>query len=190
MKINKVRKSFRNFLLSRIGKSQRDNEFTDTKIVSKTGEFTQAHKFVLAGLCPLLREALFEASQIDQDEIVVIMPNINIEILKNFVLLAYGNLSPDSIIEDSERREILELCQIFGMYENNDIEKSVPELLTNVPKIISHSVTNVSNVLEEEVTTEDVERLLNAVSAVEVPPAQPINRRCHFRFFLKWPKLL
>ena len=53
-KNGKVRKSFRNFILSRIAKSLIENEFFDLKI--QTGDVQKenifAHKFVLGALCP------------------------------------------------------------------------------------------------------------------------------------------
>ena len=46
--MKKVRKSFRNFILSRIAKSHKDQEFLDVSLMTTDGEMVEAHKFVLA----------------------------------------------------------------------------------------------------------------------------------------------
>ena len=153
-KSGKVRKGFRNFILSKIAKSYKDNEFLDVNI--KTGnpdeplnECIFAHKFILGALSPVLHEAL---ENNPDDEILVIIPDFNSSTLRDFISLSYGYLSPDSV-DRYARTAILELCKAFGMCTNE-----TTATLTN---------------LEEEVTTEDVERLLNAVEQHQVLDNDP-----------------
>ena len=114
-KSGKVRKGFRNFILSKIAKSYKDNEFLDVNI--KTGnpdeplnECIFAHKFILGALSPVLHEAL---ENNPDDEILIIIPDFNASTLRDFISLSYGYLSPDNV-DRYARTAILELCKAFG----------------------------------------------------------------------------
>jgi stress-induced morphogen len=137
MKSSKVRKSFRNFVLSRIGKSLRDREFLDVSLMASNGAFVNAHRFVLAGLSPLLAETLHSVTNYDETTIVLI-PDFDIAILDDFVQLAYGRLDPINVNPD-RKFEILGLCNLLEMCEPVD-----------------HVVKN------DFVTVEDVERIFKA----------------------------
>ena len=112
-RMKKVRKSFRNFILSRIAKAHKDQEFLDVNLMtSQTGEMVSAHKFVLAASSPVISSALHSITNYDEDSVIV-FPDFGKETLQTFILLIYGHLSLD-LIERSKRQPVLELCQILG----------------------------------------------------------------------------
>ena len=115
MKSGKIRKSFRNFILSRMAKLRKDQEFIDVQLTNGQQEngITFAHKFVLAGLSTLLKESLASIVNYDED-ITIIIPDFDMETLEYFVLLTYGLAQPTSIDLDLQE-SILELCQLLGL---------------------------------------------------------------------------
>ena len=104
---SKIRKSFRNFLISRISKSHKDQEFLDASFQTQDHESILAHKLILASLSPILSQTLLN----DGEDAVIILPDFKAEIIRIFVLLSYGLLRPDSI-DKNERIEVMELCQV------------------------------------------------------------------------------
>ena len=122
--MKKVRKSFRNFILSRIAKSHKDQEFLDVSLMTSDGEMVEAHKFVLAAFCPLFNGSLNSITNFEEEP-VIILPDFDIETLQSFVLLIYGHLNPN-LIESSQRKSIFELCQLLGMmhHQSNDLEET------------------------------------------------------------------
>ena len=75
--------------------------------------------------------------------------------INDFISLTYGLKSPENV-DSFAKMAIFELCENLGMCPNNTG---------------SETVTTIAN-LEEEVTTEDVERLLNAVEQHQVTMIQ------------------
>ena len=84
----------------------------------------------------------------------MIIPDFNASTLRDFISLTYGLKNPENI-DRFTKIAIFELCQTLGMCLNKS----------------SETVTTITN-LEEEVTTEDVERLLNAVEQHQVTMTQ------------------
>ena len=110
----RIRKSYRNFILSRISQLQKDQAFIDVKLTNGRGEIVNAHKIVLAGLSALLKEAL-ASSLIDfEDSVTIIAPDFDMKTLEYFVLLVYGLAAPSALSMDLEE-SILELCQLLGL---------------------------------------------------------------------------
>ena len=114
----RVRKGFRNFILSRIAKSHRNQEFLDATFqTSETdSDLVMAHKLVLASLSPILNEVM----QNDGEETLIILPDFKSATIRIFTLLAYGLLNPESI-DSGERSDILELCQVIWIALEFDI---------------------------------------------------------------------
>ena len=124
----KVRKSFRNFILSRIAKSHKDQEYLDVSLMTSDGEMVEAHKFVLAAFCPLFNGSLNSIANFEEEP-VIILPDFDIETLQSFVLLIYGHMNPN-VIESSQRKSIFELCQLLGMHQShNDLEEEEEEII-------------------------------------------------------------
>ena len=115
---------------------------------SCSGKFTT----LFAPYCPVFREAL---ENNPDDEILVIIPDFNMTTMNDFISLTYGLKSPENV-DSFAKMAIFELCETLGMCLNNTS---------------SETVTTIAN-LEEEVTTEDVERLLNAVEQHQVTMIQ------------------
>ena len=122
--------------------------------------------FVLGALCPVLFEALENNSD---DEILIIVPDFNATTLRDFILLTYGLLSPENVDQFS-KTAILELCQTLGMCCNKDVETTNMSKLEEENNVLERKTLSK---LEEEVTTEDVERLLNAVEQHQVVHCDP-----------------
>ena len=85
------------------------------------------------------------------DEILVIIPDFNASTLHEFISLTYGLKNPENV-DRFAKIAIFELCQTLGLCLNKSSEE----------------VATLTGNLEEEVTTEDVERLLNAVEQHQV----------------------
>ena len=120
--------------------------------------------FVLGALCPVLFEALENNSD---DEILIIVPDFNASTLRDFILLTYGLLSPENV-DQFAKTAILELCQTLGMC-SKDVETTTMSNLEEENNVLERKTLSK---LEEEVTTEDVERLLNAVEQHQVTMIQ------------------
>ena len=116
--MKKVRKSFRNFILSRIAKAHKDQEFLDVNLMTSEGETISAHRFVLAASSQLITSTLLSTSNYEEDSVIV-LPDFDKQTLQNFVLLIYGHLNPD-VVEQSQRQDILELCHLFGMHKQKE----------------------------------------------------------------------
>ena len=154
--MKKVRKSFRNFILSRIAKAHKDQEFLDVNLMTSEGEMISAHRFVLAASSQLITSTLLSTSNYEEDSVIV-LPDFDKETLQNFVLLIYGHLNPD-VVEQSQRQDILELCHLFGMQSNEKVIEDISEPfqpLTEIPKETKsksvqpeHFATFVNNVLK------------------------------------------
>ena len=123
--MKKVRKSFRNFILSRIAKAHKDQEYLDVNLMTSEGEMISAHRFVLAASSQLITSTLLSTSNYEEDSVIV-LPDFDKQTLQNFVLLMYGHLNPD-VIEQSQRQDILELCHLFGMQSNDKVSEDTCE---------------------------------------------------------------
>ena len=111
---SKIRKSFRNFILSRMAKLRKDQEFVDVQLTNgHSDEITFAHKFVLASFSSLLKEALASILNYDED-VTIIIPDFDMKTLEYFVLLTYGLAQPSTIDLDLQE-SVLELCQLLGL---------------------------------------------------------------------------
>ena len=114
MAMERIRKSYRNFILSRISQLQKDQAFIDVRLTNGLGEIVNAHKIVLAGLSALLKEALtLNYEDGDLDFVTIIIPDFDMKTLEYFVLLSYG-LAPANMDLDLQE-SILELCQLLGL---------------------------------------------------------------------------
>ena len=109
----RIRKSYRNFILSRISQLQKDEAFVDVRLTNGQGEIVNAHKIVLAGLSALLKEALTLNYEDGLDFVTIIIPDFDMKTLEYFVLLSYG-LAPANMDLDLQE-SILELCQLLGL---------------------------------------------------------------------------
>ena len=113
MAMERIRKSYRNFILSRISQLQKDQAFIDVRLTNGLGEIVNAHKIVLAGLSALLKEALTLNYEDGLDFVTIIIPDFDMKTLEYFVLLSYG-LAPANMDLDLQE-SILELCQLLGL---------------------------------------------------------------------------
>ena len=113
MAMERIRKSYRNFILSRISQLQKDQAFIDVRLTNGLGEIVNAHKIVLAGLSALLKEALTQNYEDGLDFVTIIIPDFDMKTLEYFVLLSYG-LAPANMDLDLQE-SILELCQLLGL---------------------------------------------------------------------------
>ena len=114
MAMERIRKSYRNFILSRISQLQKDQAFIDVRLTNgQQGEIVNAHKIVLAGLSALLKEALTLNYEDGLDFVTIIIPDFDMKTLEYFVLLSYG-LAPANMDLDLQE-SILELCQLLGL---------------------------------------------------------------------------
>ena len=115
MAMERIRKSYRNFILSRISQLQKDQAFIDVRLTNgQQGKIVNAHKIVLAGLSALLKEALtLNYEDGDLDFVTIIIPDFDMKTLEYFVLLSYG-LAPANMDLDLQE-SILELCQLLGL---------------------------------------------------------------------------
>ena len=113
--MERIRKSYRNFILSRISQLQKDQAFIDVRLTNgQQGKIVNAHKIVLAGLSALLKEALtLNYEDGDLDFVTIIIPDFDMKTLEYFVLLSYG-LAPANMDLDLQE-SILELCQLLGL---------------------------------------------------------------------------
>ena len=112
---------------------------------------------------------MFEALENNSDdEILIIVPDFTASILRDFILLTYGLLSPENVDQFS-KTAILELCQTLGMC-SKDVETTTMSNLEEENNVLERKTLSK---LEEEVTTEDVERLLNAVEQHQVVHCDP-----------------
>ena len=112
--MERIRKSYRNFILSRISQLQKDQAFIDVRLTNgQQGEIVNAHKIVLAGLSALLKEALTLNYEDGLDFVTIIIPDFDMKTLEYFVLLSYG-LAPANMDLDLQE-SILELCQLLGL---------------------------------------------------------------------------
>ena len=110
----RIRKSYRNFILSRISQLQKDEAFVDVRLTNgQQGKIVNAHKIVLAGLSALLKEALTQNYEDGLDFVTIIIPDFDMKTLEYFVLLSYG-LAPANMDLDLQE-SILELCQLLGL---------------------------------------------------------------------------
>lgn len=109
----KVRKRFKEFILRNIKDSIQEQEYLDVGFIGQEGSLKiSAHRFVLAGLSPMLRKVFLSSG--DEEETCVIFPDIPHMTIAQFLSLAYGILKPD-VIEPDDRKSILDLCQILEM---------------------------------------------------------------------------
>ena len=87
----RIRKSYRNFILSRISQLQKDEAFVDVRLTNGQGEIVNAHKIVLAGLSALLKEALASTTLNYEEDlepnVTIIIPDFDMKTLEYFVLL-------------------------------------------------------------------------------------------------------
>ena len=114
MAMERIRKSYRNFILSRISQLQKDQAFIDVRLTNgQQGKIVNAHKIVLAGLSALLKEALTQNYEDGLDFVTIIIPDFDMKTLEYFVLLSYG-LAPANMDLDLQE-SILELCQLLGL---------------------------------------------------------------------------
>ena len=114
MVMERIRKSYRNFILSRISQLQKDQAFIDVRLTNgQQGKIVNAHKIVLAGLSALLKEALTQNYEDGLDFVTIIIPDFDMKTLEYFVLLSYG-LAPANMDLDLQE-SILELCQLLGL---------------------------------------------------------------------------
>ena len=112
--MERIRKSYRNFILSRISQLQKDQAFIDVRLTNgQQGKIVNAHKIVLAGLSALLKEALTLNYEDGLDFVTIIIPDFDMKTLEYFVLLSYG-LAPANMDLDLQE-SILELCQLLGL---------------------------------------------------------------------------
>ena len=147
-------------MLSKIAKAHKDSEFLDVQIQGKSkGEIVFAHKFVLAGLSSILHEAL---KDVTEEEIIILIPDIDTDIITDFVHLIYGLKSPEHVESYQDRVNILQLCHLFGMFESNFLQEEEDEEL-NEENFLTKGKLVEKIQGEDEVTTEEVERILNAV---------------------------
>ena len=132
--MERIRKSYRNFILSRISQLQKDQAFIDVRLTNgQQGEIVNAHKIVLAGLSALLKEALtLNYEDGDLDFVTIIIPDFDMKTLEYFVLLSYG-LAPANMDLDLQE-SILELCQLLGLAWT-----SIPIMAATTPSIPSSS---------------------------------------------------
>ena len=118
MAMERIRKSYRNFILSRISQLQKDQAFIDVRLTNgQQGKIVNAHKIVLAGLSALLKEALASTTLNYEEDlepnVTIIIPDFDMKTLEYFVLLSYG-LAPANMDLDLQE-SILELCQLLGL---------------------------------------------------------------------------
>ena len=118
MVMERIRKSYRNFILSRISQLQKDQAFIDVRLTNgQQGKIVNAHKIVLAGLSALLKEALASTTLNYEEDlepnVTIIIPDFDMKTLEYFVLLSYG-LAPANMDLDLQE-SILELCQLLGL---------------------------------------------------------------------------
>eukprot|EP00094_Tigriopus_californicus_P011453 TCALIF_11058-PA protein Name:"Similar to ZNF584 Zinc finger protein 584 (Homo sapiens)" AED:0.16 eAED:0.18 QI:0/0/0/1/1/1/2/0/629 len=113
MQQQKVRKRFKEFILRNIKDSIQEQEYLDVGFIGQEGSLKiSAHRFVLAGLSPMLRKVFLSSG--DEEETCVIFPDIPHMTIAQFLSLAYGILKPE-VIEPDDRKSILDLCQILEM---------------------------------------------------------------------------
>jgi len=115
----RIRKSYRNFILSRISQLQKDEAFVDVRLTNGQGKIVNAHKIVLAGLSALLKEALASTTLNYEEDlepnVTIIIPDFDMKTLEYFVLLSYGLASPPAVMDLDLQESILELCQLLGL---------------------------------------------------------------------------
>ncbi len=94
----KMRKSFRNFVISRISESLKNREFLDVGLIggdanTSCEETLTGHRFVLAGLSPLLAEVLRTVPNFEET-VSISLPDFSSETINVFLNLAYGHSDP------------------------------------------------------------------------------------------------
>ena len=64
------------------------DKFTDVKIVCADGHFS-AHRLILGAASSYLRDLFLDHDQVDQDEVVLVIPNMKVKVVSTLVDFLY-----------------------------------------------------------------------------------------------------
>lgn len=125
------------------------NLFSDARIVTSNGKFISVHKLVLASGCPIIETALRDGKQDGEDEVVVILPDFDLEEIFEEVKLMYGIKGQES--KNETFWEVMNGGKVKNLDEKPNIFNH--EINTVSEKVKGQSEEEIDKIAEDDIRT-------------------------------------